>query len=174
MNLDLAEIRTMVRVATQRTGTPVRDEDLEQDVALNAVAAFRRLGHVIHPHGLLMKIVHDTVRGHWRRRHSSEDLDSIDERFIAQVPDFELDLDLRRRLELLELALTLLPPHKRRLLDLFYNHDCSIAEIAQLHGKSVSAVKMALLRSRQMLGRIVRLLAIKKSRFRRLHGSVEN
>src|SRR5215475_12070179 len=111
MNLDLAEIRTMVRVVTRRTGMPIRDEDLEQDVALNAVAAFRRLEHVNHPRGLLKKIVHDTVRNHWRRRHSADDLDSIDERFVAQAPDFELDLDVRRRLELLERALGLLPAH---------------------------------------------------------------
>jgi RNA polymerase sigma factor (sigma-70 family) len=164
MNLNLSDIRTLVHVATGRTGTPIRDEDLEQDVALHALSAFRRLDHVAHPRGLLIKIVHDTVRDYWRRRHSFEDIDSIDERFIARAPDFERDLDLRRRLELLERARDFLPPHKRTLLELFYRHDYSIPEIAQLHGKSVSAIKMELLRCRQTLARLVRLLATKKSR----------
>lgn len=163
MNLNLADIRTMVHVVTKRTGTPVRDEDLEQEVALHAVTAFRRLGHVSHPRGLLMKIVHDTVRDHWRRRHSFEHIDSVDERFIAKLPEFEDKIDLRRRLDLLERALTFLPPCKRRLMELFYTHDHSIPEIAGLQGKSISAIKMELLRSRQALARIVRLLATKKS-----------
>ena len=163
MNFNLTDIRTMVHVATKRTGTPFRDEDLEQDVALHALAAFRRLGHVAHPRGLLMKIVHDTVRDYWRRRRLSEDLDSVDERFVSEIPDFELDLDLRRRLALLKRALDCLPAHKRTLLELFYNHDRSIPEIAQLRGRSVSAIKMELLRSRQALARIVHLLAAKKS-----------
>lgn len=163
MNLNLADIRTMVHVVTRRTGTPVHDEDLEQEVALHAVTAFRRLDHVAHPRGLLMKIVHDTVRDYWRRRHSFEDLDSIDERFLAHIPDFELGIDVRRRLELLDRARGFLPQHKRTLLELFYTHDYSIPEIAQLHGKSISAIKMELLRCRQALARIVRLLATKKS-----------
>jgi RNA polymerase sigma-70 factor (ECF subfamily) len=163
MDLNLAEIRTMVHAAMRRTGTPIRDEDLEQEVALHALAAFRRLEHVAHPRGLLMKIVHDAVRDHWRRRRSSEDLNSIEERFIARPANFELELDLRRRLELVNRALQTLPPRKRRLLELFHMHDRSISEIAQLHGKSVSAIKMELLRSRQELVRIVRNLATKKS-----------
>ena len=154
----------MVHVAMKRTGTPIRDEDLEQDVALHAVTAFRRLDHVAHPRGLLMKIVRDTVGDYWRRRHSFEDLDSIDERFVAYVPEFELGIDVRRRLELLDCALGVLPPHKRKLLELFHIRDCSIPEIARLHGKSVSAIKMELLRSRHALARIVRMLARKKSR----------
>ena len=155
MNFNLTEIRTMLHFVTKRTGTPIRDEDLEQEVALHALAAFRRLGHVVHPRGLLMKIVRDAVRDHWRRRQLSEDLESIDERFISQPADFELALDLRRRLARLDRALYFLPPPKRKLLELFYAHDRSIPEIAQLRGKSVSAIKMELLRARQALARIM-------------------
>jgi RNA polymerase sigma-70 factor (ECF subfamily) len=163
MNFSLADIRTMLRAATRRTGIPVRDEDLEQEIALHALSAFRRLGHVSHPHGLLMKIVHDKVRDHWRRRHSFEHLDSVDERFTARTPDLEVTIDVRRQLDLLERALTRLPPDKRILMELFYEHEHSIPEIAKLQNKSVSAVKMKLRRSRQALVRIVGLLATKKS-----------
>ena len=164
MNFNLTDIRTMLHAATKRTGTPVRDEDLEQEIALHAVSAFRRIGNVTHPRALLMKIVHDAVRDHWRRRHPFEDLDSIDERLLSRAPEFEVQLDLKRRLDLLARALNCLPPDKRALMDLFYNCDCSVSEIARLRSKSVSAVKMELRRSRQALARKVRLLATKKSR----------
>jgi len=164
MKINPSDIRAMVRIATKRTGTPVHDEDLEQEIALRAVEAFRRIDQVTHPRALLMKIVHDTVREHWRRRRSSEGLDSIDERIISEAPAFEHDLDLGRRIELLRRALGQLPDSKRILLELFYTHDYSTSQIADIQGKSVSAVKMQLLRSRQSLARVVRSLANKKSR----------
>src|SRR5262245_12370272 len=126
MNFTLADIRTMLRVATRRTGVPMRDEDLEQEIALHALAAFRRLGHVSHPRALMMKIVHDKVRDHWRRRHPFEHLDSVDERLITKSPEPELTIDSRRRLDLLDSALTRLPPDKRVLVELFYEREYSI------------------------------------------------
>jgi RNA polymerase sigma factor (sigma-70 family) len=164
MNFDPSEIRTLIRAETRRTGAPVHDEDLEQDVALHALEAFHRLNRVTHPRALLMKIVRDAVHDHWRRRRSSEDLDGIDERFVSHRPAFESDLDRERRVELLHHALARLSSAKRSLLDLFYVHDYSISQIAKLKKKSISAVKMDLLRSRQSLARIVRSLATKKSR----------
>ena len=163
MNFSLADIRTMLRVATRRTGLPVRDEDLEQEIALHALCAFRRLGHVSHPRALLMKIVRDKVHDYWRRRHSFEHLDSVNESLATRSPELEVTIDIRRRLDLLDCALTRMPPHKRILLDLFYEHEISIPEIARLQNKSVSAVKMELRRTRQALARIVRRLATKKS-----------
>jgi RNA polymerase sigma factor (sigma-70 family) len=150
-----SEIRTLIHVATKRTGTPVHDEDLEQEVALRALEAFRRLNKVTHPRALLMKIVCDTVRDHWRRKRSSEELAGIDEKFIAHVPAFESNLDQQRRVELLRRALTQLPAAKRRLLELFYVNDQSIPQIAALQDRSISAVKMELARSRQSLSRII-------------------
>jgi RNA polymerase sigma factor (sigma-70 family) len=150
-----SEIRTLIHVATKRTGTPVHDEDLEQEVALRALEAFRRLNKVTHPRALLMKIVCDTVRDHWRRKRSSEELAGIDEKFVAHVPAFESNLDQQRRVELLRRALTQLPAAKRRLLELFYINDQSIPQIAALQDRSISAVKMELARSRQSLSRII-------------------
>jgi len=149
-----SEIRTLIHVATKRTGTPVRDEDLEQEVALHALEAFRRLNEVTHPRALLVKIVRDTVRDHWRRRRSSEELEGIDERFISHEPAFESRLDQQRRVELLRSALDRLSPPKRTLLELFYAGDYSIPQIAALQNRSISAVKMELARSRRSLSRI--------------------
>jgi RNA polymerase sigma-70 factor (ECF subfamily) len=159
-----SEIRTLIHVATKRTGTPLHDEDLEQDVALRAIEAFRRLHEVSHPRALLMKIVEDVVSDHWRRRRSSEELAGIDERFICDVPALESKLDQDRRLELLRRGLDRLPAPKRTLLELFYLNDRSISEIAELQGRSISAVKMELARSRRSLARIVQILSDKKLR----------
>ena len=68
MNIDPCEIRLLVRIATQRTGRPLHDEDLEQDATLKAVEAFRKQFDVRYPRAFLRKIVGDTVRDHWRRR----------------------------------------------------------------------------------------------------------
>ena len=164
MNLDPVEIRTLIHVATKRTGSPLHDEDLEQDVALHALEAVQRLGHVTHPRALLMKIVRDSVRDYWRRRRPLENLDAIDERFVAHMPEFESDLDCLRRLELLRRALVRLSESKRLVLDLFYLRDHSIAQIAEIQSRSISAVKMNLARSRRSLAQLVRSLAKKKSR----------
>src|SRR5262245_61055768 len=134
MKFDPADIRTLIHVATKRTGTPVHDEDLEQDVALRALEAFHRLDRVTYPRALLMKIVNDAVRDHWRRRRPCEDLDDIQERLVAHLPALESHIDSERRLALLRRALDRLPLAKRALVELFYVHDCSIREIAEAQG----------------------------------------
>jgi RNA polymerase sigma factor (sigma-70 family) len=159
-----SEIRTLIHLATKRTGTPIHDEDLEQDVALRALEAFRRLHHVTHPRALLMKIVYDSVRDYWRRRKTWEELATVDERYISHMPPLESNLDLKRRIEILGRALDRLPAAKRKLLELFYVRDHSIAEIATLQGRSISAVKMDLTRSRKSLSRIFRELSSGRSR----------
>jgi len=154
-----SDIRALIHAATKRTGTPVHDEDLEQDVALHALEAFHRLHHVTHPRALLMKIVYDSVRDYWRRKRSVEELSSLDERYLSHVPLLESNLDSERRIELLRRALDRLPASKRALLESFYGDELSIPEIASLQGRSVSAVKMELARSRQSLCKIFRSLS---------------
>jgi RNA polymerase sigma factor (sigma-70 family) len=111
-----------------------------------------------------MKIVRDTVQDHWRRRRPSDSGNNIDERFAAHIPQFESEVDHRRRIELLRRAVAQLPPAKRTVIELFYIQDRSIAEIAEMQRRSVSAVKMDLARSRRSLQRIVHSSANKKSR----------
>src|ERR1700745_2972783 len=127
MKINPAHIRTLVHIVTRKTGTPIHDEDLEQDVAVNALEAFRRLRSITHPKALLMKIVHDTVRDHWRRRRPSEDLNELDERFLSHAPELESEVDRRRRLDLLHHALEQLPASKRAIIELFYIQDLSIS-----------------------------------------------
>src|SRR5262245_43865877 len=117
MNIDPSEIRFLIRVATQRTGAPVHDEDLEQDAMLKAVEAVRKQREIRHPRAFLMKIVRDAVRDHWRRRRSIEDLASLDELRFAQLPRFEDALDRDRQQAILRRALLFLKDDKRVILE---------------------------------------------------------
>jgi RNA polymerase sigma factor (sigma-70 family) len=156
MNIDPCEIRLLVLSATRRTGRPLHDEDLEQDATLKAVEAFRKQFEVRHPRAFLRKIVCDTVRDHWRRRRPAEELNAIDETYFSESPRFEERLDLERRLALLRAGLAQLDANKRTTLDLFYVEERPVSEIARMQKKSVSAVKMELLRARRRLAGILR------------------
>jgi RNA polymerase sigma-70 factor (ECF subfamily) len=164
MTLDPAEIRQLIRLATKRTGSAIFDEDLAQEAALRALVAFRRTHHIEKPRAFLMKVVRDTVRDHWRRRRSSDDIATVDERFVSQSPDFESRIDETRRQEILHRALEALDPQKRSTVALFYTDELSVPEIARLQCRSSSAVKMELMRARRDLARIIRSFAKKKSR----------
>jgi RNA polymerase sigma-70 factor (ECF subfamily) len=158
MKIDPVEIRWLVRLITKRTGRPLHDEDLEQDATLRAVEAFRRQFEVRYPRAFLHKIVCDAVRDHWRKRRQAEDLDSVNENRIVEPPRFEERLDAERRLDLLRRGLARLDAAKRSMLDLYYVEERTVAEIARLQNKSVSAVKMELHRSRRRLAEILRKL----------------
>jgi len=164
MTIDPADIRTFIHIVTRKTGTPIHDEDLEQDVAVRALEASHRLEAVRYPKALLMKIVRDTVHDHWRRRRSADPLQDIDERFLSRTPEFESEVDRQRRIDLVRRAIEQLPPSKRTLIELFYIQDLSIPQIARMQRRSVSAVKMDLARSRRAIRRFVGSSANKKSR----------
>jgi RNA polymerase sigma factor (sigma-70 family) len=164
MNFTPADIRILVRAATRRTGVPVRDEDLEQDAALHAVEAFRRVRDVRQPRALLTKVVSDTVHDYWRRRRPFADLAEVDECQMARPPAFEDDLDRSRQLAILRQALKALDTGKRATIEMYYVEGRSIGEIASLRKKSASAVKMELMRARRVLSGIVFDLSKKKSR----------
>ena len=159
MNIDLYEIRLLIRFATHRTGRPIHDEDLVQDATLKAVEAFRKPFEIRYPRAFLRKIVCDTVRDHWRRRRAQEDLEAIDEGNLSEAPCFEENLDMQRQIDLLRRGLAQLDEGKRRTLVLFYVEEHSVSEIASLQRKSISAVKMELLRARRLLATIVRDLS---------------
>ena len=145
------------------------DPDLEQEVFLRTLKAFRRVNRVEHPRALIWKIAKDTVADHWRVRARDRwnDLDELQEP-PAQETDIEGDLDRRRRVEQLRNAILKLGCDIRGSVYLFYMEDYSVASIARIYRKSPSAVKMALHRGRRKLERMFGLLATNKSRFGRL------
>jgi RNA polymerase sigma-70 factor (ECF subfamily) len=173
MNIDASEIRNLIRKVTQRTGTPVYDDDLTQDVTLKVVEACRKQPQIRHPRAFMMKVVRDAVRDYWRRRRVVFDIATIDEARFAELPHFEDALDRRRQTELLQRALLQMASAKRATLELFYSNECSIAEISRIQGKSESAIKTELMRTRRALAEMVREMANKKSAIQRTAGTTE-
>ena len=163
MNIDASEIRKLIRMVTQRTGAPMNDDDLTQEVTLKVMEACRKQTEIRHPRAFLMKIVRDAVHDYWRRRRVVFDISTIDESRFAELPNFESDLDRRRQTDLLRKAMLQMKSSKRATLDLFYSSDYSIAEISRIQGKSESAIKTELMRTRRALAEMVRDLAKKKS-----------
>jgi RNA polymerase sigma-70 factor (ECF subfamily) len=163
MNIDASEIRMLIRMVTQRTGSPVHDDDLTQEVTLKVVEACRKQEEIRYPRAFLMKVVRNAVHDYWRRRRVVFDISTIDESRFAELPNFESELDRRRQTDLLRRALQQMESSKRSTLELFYSSDCSIAEISRIRGKSESAIKTELMRTRRALAEMVRDLAKKKS-----------
>jgi RNA polymerase sigma-70 factor (ECF subfamily) len=155
MNVDPADVQRLIRFATKRTGTAVFDEDLTQEACLRALDASRRVGKVDYPRAFLMKIVLDTVRDHWRRKRPTENLDDLDERFIGFTPALDLLIDRKRKLCRLHRALRQLDPAKRHTIHLFYLEGLPVREIAGFQQRTVSAVKMDLLRGRKKLAELM-------------------
>lgn len=149
--LYLPFIRSAVRFATWRTGSLVHDEDLEQEALLRVLQAMSRIRRIEYPKALVVKIVHDTVADHWRRRRVLDRIDAIPERFLAYRPAVDEWLDDRQRLRLVRRALSHLSPQKREAIELFYFSEHSVGDIARRFRSSPSAVKMTLLRGRREL-----------------------
>jgi len=155
VSVNPSDVRRLIRIATERTGDPVYDDDLAQEASLRALDAFRRAGHVHHPRAFLKKIVCDTVRDHWRRRRPPEDLESVDERFVCVKPDLDDEIDRERRLCRLRAAMQRLSASRRQVIEMYYMQDLSIAEIAAEQHRTRSAVKMDLLRARRQLAKFM-------------------
>lgn len=141
--------RSVVRFTTLHTGSAVFDDDLVQEALLRGLKAFRRTVHVEHPRAFFMKIVRDTVRDHWRRRRVLLlSLGSVPEGELGHVVDIEAKLDRDDKLRQIRTAMSSLASEQRVLMELFYFEEFSIPQLTVLLGKSRSALKMALLRSR--------------------------
>ena len=141
--------RTLVRLATFRTGSAIFDDDLLGDALLRGVIAFRSTTYVRHPKAFFRKIVNDTVRDYWRYRRDRICLEAVAETW--HVTDFEEMLDNASRIERLHAALMSLPTHERTLMELFYFKELPIDRISNVTRKTRSGVKMALLRARRNL-----------------------
>ncbi len=147
-----------------------RDPDLEQEAYLRTLKAFRRARSVQHPKALIWKIVGDTVADHWRcrRRERWEEVERTPERFLAEDPMIEADLDRARRREQIERAILRLGCDTRGPFYLFYLEGYSIRTLARIYEKSPSAIKMALHRGRRNLAHMFTVDATKESSLPRL------
>ena len=150
-----SRIRALIRFATMPTGYPLRDEDLEQEAALQIWRAIQRSPRIDYPNAFVAKIVCDTVRGYWRTRRRFEGFESIAETSLSYRQPFEDLLDQARKFERLDHCLKRLPFKTRSVLELFYIGECSVNDLAVSLRVSRSAIKMTLLRGRQQLRRMM-------------------
>ena len=105
----------------------------------------------------MRKIARDTVVDVWRarRRHLSMEFVEAPNTEEVRLPMIEDVLDRRRQLTLLREAILELGLEIRGAVYLFYVEQYSIRSIAELFDKSPSAIKMALLRGRRRLCRMM-------------------
>jgi len=143
----------VLRIAAFRIAS-VLLEDLSQEALLRGVRAFQRI-HVEHPSAFFAKIVRDTTSDHWRRERVWFPLEDLDPRRHSYILRIEERIDLERRVEQLREALRYLSPQERQLIHLHYGDDCSLGHLSAMSGKSISALKMMLLRARAKIRRAI-------------------
>lgn len=134
------------------------DPDLEQEVFLRILIAFRRLRDVRSPEGLIRKIARDVIVDAWRsRRHEAlKDRDLIaNGESPVESTRMEEHMDWERKRRLLRDAILGLSCDIRAPVYLFYVENYPIRTIVRLFGKSPSAVKMALHRGRLQVEKTV-------------------
>jgi len=149
--LTLKSARAMVRIISLSTGSPVFDDDLAQEALMRTFRAFSRSESVDHPQALFKKIVRDTIYDYWRRRREIYSLDLSPKHepiFSCHIDDW---IDRERQLTNVYEALSRLTVDQRQLLELFYFEELSVSQIAEVIGKSKSAVKMGLSRGRHRI-----------------------
>lgn len=147
----LEMLRRMVATAN---GKP--DMDLEQEAFLKVLEAFRRHRDIRRPEALIRKIVRDTVIDSWRARAriAATGIAEVLERCPSQTPHVEEEVDRREKLHILHESILELGCDIRGPVYLFYIERYPIRSIAEVLGKSRSAIKMALHRGRRQLGKI--------------------
>ena len=82
--------RSVIRFVSLKTGSVISDDDLIQESLLRGVKAFRRVRSVEYPRAFFSKIIRDTVRDHWRRRHV---VVPVEPNLLRYIPDIERRID---------------------------------------------------------------------------------
>lgn len=167
--IEQQQLQAMLKAILRRTGSAIVDDDLAQEVALRVLEALRRVPEVANPSGFCRKVIEDAVRDHWRsmsrhRERLTLDVSEVEEHWLGQMPTIDDDIDRQRRNLLLELAIRSLTPDQQTHVELFYNQGLSLSQIAERQRRTLSSVKMTLLRSRRQIAQFVAEKAAEKSR----------
>ena len=122
-----------------------RAEDIAQDAFVALFAHWPKVRRYDRPDAWVRRVaIRMAVR--FLRRESGRD--AVERAAVAPVGDSPVDMDLLR-------AIAALPPVQRVAVVLYYYEDRPVAEIGEMLGSSVGAVKMALARSRRTLGQLL-------------------
>ena len=121
-------------------------EDVVQDAWLRAVASWPRRGAPDYPRAWLIRVAHNLLVSHFRRRRPQPvdpaELELADDHCSPETPSAAA---------LVNWSLARLPRRQAALLQAFYFDDKSTREIAEAYGLSERAVEGRLRRARQCL-----------------------
>lgn len=146
------ERRRLVRLCTALTG----DRDAAEDLAQEALLEAWRSRHKLHdPAGAdrWLSAIARNVCLRWARRRGREL--ALVEMAAAEPVALEVELERSELEELLDRALSLLPPETRDVLVHHYVHDSPQAEIAARLGITEAAVSMRVSRGKVVLRRLL-------------------
>ena len=133
------------------TGDDDAAADTLQDVWLRVLRAMPRLRDPARLRAWLFGIARRTVMDRLRRRYAEPEAVSTDDVSLAAPADDALDLE--EELELLHEELARLPLVEREVLVLFYLHELTLTQLAEVLAVPVGTVKSRLFRARRMLRR---------------------
>jgi RNA polymerase sigma factor (sigma-70 family) len=128
--------------------------DTVQDVWLRVLRALPRLREPARLRAWLFGIARRAVIDRLRQRYAEPEPVSVDDVDVAG-PDAGEDLgeDLAEELGLMHEALARMPFTEREVLSLFYLHEMSLGQLAEVLAVPVGTVKSRLFRARRMLRR---------------------
>ena len=133
------------------TGDDDAAADTMQDVWLRVLRAMPRLQDPARLRAWLFGIARRTVMDRLRARYAEPDVVSSDDVDLASPVDDALDLE--EELSLLHEELARLPLVEREVLVLFYLHELTLTQLAEVLAVPVGTVKSRLFRARRMLRR---------------------
>jgi RNA polymerase sigma-70 factor (ECF subfamily) len=129
-------------LALSVTGNASDADDAVQEALLAAVEHAGDVDVERSPKSWLLKVTHNKARDLMRRRKVREASDELEG---VSAPVTNVDVDAVRR------AFQKLPSQYRAAMHLAYYEDMPYADIAETLSMSVSAVKMTILRGRELL-----------------------
>ncbi len=101
----------------------------------------------------LFTIAHNLIMDHFRRRRP--DVEYIDE-FQPSGEDIPAEFEKKRKMEMIDQALSRLLPVDRELIILFHKEEHTYAEISEITGMPATTIKTRLHRARKRLSTLVR------------------
>lgn len=132
------------RIAYRYMANPTDAEDVFSETFLTYFKKERSFENEEHRKAWLIKVTINCAKTMLSHRTYSEELDDrLTDASIEDTPRDEI-LDLRRAIEKLPLA-------QKEIVTLFYLHDLSVRQIAEILGKGESTVKVTLFRAREKL-----------------------
>jgi len=141
------------RYVRRLTGGDDVAADTVQDVWLRVLRGMPRLRDPARLRAWLFGVARRAVLDRVRLRYAAPDAAPVDDVEALRVGAAETDEDLAEALALMHDELARLPFAEREVLALFYLHELTLAQLADVLGVPVGTVKSRLFRARHLLRR---------------------